>query len=403
MLGLFFYFYLPLAAQEDSVTVPGKLSGNGGTLWVDDDGSSYYWYGGIGLNLTQNSNLSFNFGKASSNLPLADISIFGFMGQCDIDTSVGNFTFGAGFFNQSAADIVVNNIPITNDGGEGHFFNVAMALRFGFLGISPYLLYGTASWDDGDMYWFFGKPKIDSFLIYGLNIYFYQHDRFKHGPGYYGLSTDLKLISNEDEPLFDADVYAGFFFYQVSMETTDTGFTGTIGALFTKASLDGVLTSSNQPYLLFPYLFYNIDASFDAQAGFALLRFKHDIGIFRYNVDLGAIHILDNNGKANIHYRKKRLFGGKEDFEERPLDIKGLGAAFMSFEVAFPALYITQSLRFYLGLQKSFIIPWGYDKLGSSSGGSPGKLSGNFSGEKAFSRIRTVLLSGLSIKGSINW
>ena len=399
LLGLFFYLYLPLEAQESSVNVPGKISGNAGSLWVDDDGYSYYWHSSLALNPGQNLNLSFSFGEASSNLPLADISIFGFMGQCSIDTPMVGFTFAAGFFDQSAANIVANNIPIYNEGGQGYFFSAAMALRFGFLSINPFLLYGKASWDDGDMYWFFGKPKIPCFLIYGLNIYFYQQDGFKHGPGYYSLSTNVNFISNKNESLFDSDLDAGFFFYKASMETVNFGFTGTIGGFLTKGSFDGAITSANQPYFLFPYQFYNINASFDAQAGFALFRFRHNIGISRYSFDLGAIHIFDNNGKADIHYRMKNLFSGKEDFEERSMDIKGLGAAFLSFEAAFPALILTQGLQLSLGLRKSFIIPWGYDKLITSSNASSGK----FSEEKVVSKIRTVLLSGLSISGSISW
>jgi hypothetical protein len=394
-LGLFFYFYSPLEAQENVIPVSGELSGRAGSLWVDDDGYSHYWYSGLALGIGHNFFLSFDLGQVTSNLPWADVSVFGFMGQCGIDTSIGSLTFAAGFFNHSSLNIDTTNFKMFNEGGQGHFFNITAPVQFGFLSITPYLLYGKASWKDGDMYWFFGKPEIPTLYVYGLSFGLDLYDRFKHGIGFYGYSAKIEIISNRNEPLFDSNLNGGLFFYQISLGNTNTEFSGNLGGFFIKAEFEGSLNTSNQPFFLFPYLFYDTSAFYEAQAGFALLRLRHNTGAFRYSFDLGAFHIFNDNGEVDIHYRRKNLFGGKEVNREKSLDFSGFGAAFLSFEVAFLSLPLREGLQSSLGLQKGFIVPWGHGS-GGASFKKPAK-------SEVLSTIKTALLSGLSIGGSISW
>jgi len=384
-------------AQEISGPVAGTVSAGAGTLWVEDDGAALYWQSGLALTLGEHTIMGFDLGRVSANLPWLDGSVFGFMGHFGIDTPAGGFTVALGSLSYSPLSAATDDLVISNDGGDGFFFSIEAPLRFGPLRVAPYLQYANAFWDNGDLYWFFGKPKLPSLLIYGANLSLDQQDLYQHGLGAYGFSADLKIISNEDEPLFDADLNAGLFFYQFSREAEKTGFTGTIGWIFAKASMEGALTSSNQPYFLFPYLYYDVNARYEIQAGFAGFRFRHNLGIFRYSFNLGALHIFYARGGADLHYQEKKLFGGKEAFDTKNPELKGLGAAFLLLEATFPALPLTNKLRLSLSLQKAFIVPWGYEKL-LASGSADSRGSSQTS-----SLIRTALLSGVSIRGSLSW
>jgi len=408
---------MPLQAQENSVPVTGEISGTAGTLWVQDDGAAAYRKSGMVFSLSPPVfSLGFDLGQVSSSLPWFNSSVFGLKGQCGIDMPAGGLTAAFGFFNQSPVYAAIEDIVLSNDGGQGYFFSLETPLRFGSLSIVPHFLYGEAGWSDGDLYWFFGKPRIPSLHIFGLYLY-YDHygdwGRYKHGMGFSSLRADLNIISNENEPLFNTMLNGGLFLYQCSLERKKFAITGILGWLWAGASLEGALTTSNQPYFLFPYLFYNVNAALEAQAGFALIRFRSNQGIFRYNVDLGAVHVFYDQVKADIHYQKKRLFGGEAAYEEISPEINGLGAAFLLLEAGISALPISRRfnrLRFSLGLQKAFILPWGYEKLVPSGGGSPGESSGTEifpagepSGTVTSSLIKTILLSGLSIHGSLSW
>ena len=398
-LGLFFYFSLPLGAQEDSLAVEGELSTGAGTLWVADDGAARYGHSGLELILGEYFFLGVDLGRVSSNLPWVDGSVSGFMGRGGINTPRGGFTVAVGSLSHALVSAAVDKAVISNDGGNGSFFSFEAPLRFGPLSVTPYLLSGKASWDKGDLYWFFGKPKLPSLFIYGADISLDQQGRYRHRLGSYGFSADLAIVSNEEKPLFDANLDAGLFWYQFLRAGESLSFTGTLGWFFARASLEGGLTSSNQPYFLFPFSFYNINAGFEMQAGFAGFRFRRRLGFFQYGFNLGALHIFYAQGGAYTYYRMKRLFGREEAVDEINLELGGLGAAFLLLEAAFPALPLTRGLRLSLGLQKAFVVPWGYEKLLAADGDSPGGPSE----ADIRSLLKTALLSGLTIRGSVSW
>jgi len=405
-LGLFFcsqcVVITPLLvadeAWENSAPVALEVSAKTGTLWVEDDGAALYWQSGVAFSFGEYFFLGFDLGKVYSSLPWLDGSLFGFMTQCGIDTPLGGFTVAAGVLDSSPVDAAIDKLAISNDGGDGYFFSIRAPLRLGPLSAAPYLQYSNASWGDGDLYWFFGKPKLSSLLIYGVDLSLDQQEWYQHNLRAYGFSATLQIISNEDQSLFDADLNAGLFSYQFSREGEKTGFSGTVGWFFANASLEGSLNSSNQPYFLFPYLYYDVEARYEIQAGFAGFRFRHTMGIFRYSFNLGALHIFYDRGGADIHYQEKKLFGGKEAFDTKAPELKGLGAAFLLLEAGFPALPLTNKLRLSLSLQKAFVVPWGYEKLFSSDAGSEKSSSVD-----TRSLFRTALLSGVSIRGSLSW
>lgn len=399
-LGLFFCFLFSPQAQENSAPVSGEISAQTGTLLVTDDGSSGFWRSGIALNVGDNLFLGFDLGRIYSSLPFIDGSVFGLTSQIGINTPVWGFNFTAGFFNHSSVKSSFDKAVFSNDGGQGKFFSFDVPLRFGSVSITPYIFYGNASWDDGDFYWFFGKPKLPSLFVYGTNVYLNQDDQYRHGLGFYGLTAKIKITSNENNPLFDAGIDSGLIYYRFLLEKKKTGFAATLGWLFANASLEGALTTVNQPYFLFPYLFYNANANLQAHAGFAFTNFWYSHSIFRYNINLGAVHVFYDHGSVNLHYQQKRLFGGKESSDKIDPDIKGMGAALIMLEASIPALPVGRQ-RLYLGLQKIFAISWGYDTLVSSFGIFDG--GSNQFGTDAFSTLKAFLLSGLSIHGSLRW
>jgi len=410
-LGLFLLLLFSLGAEENKNQNPlGELSvsAGAGTLLVNDEGTSGYWHSGLALTLGKNFFLGFDLGKISSTMPWFNSSISGFRGQCGLVMPAGGFTVSYGFLNNSPVRAAGESFTLINDGGQGYFFGLDAPLRFDFLTIIPHFLYGEASWDDGDLYWFFGKPHIPSLFIYGADFYFDHcgdRSRYKHGPGFRVFRTELDIVSNEHEPLLDTRLNAGLFWYQCSLEREKYALMGTLGWLYADTSLKGVLTSSNQPYFLFPYLFAHVDAYLKAQAGFALFRFRYNQRIFQYHVNLGVFHVFYDRGEAKVHYQKKKLFGGGENFETIYPEISGLGAAFLLLEAGIPALPVGGKQRLTLSLQKAFIAPWGYENLfsfgGDSSGGSSG--GGKPSGDGTLSLLKTALLSGISMCGSLSW
>jgi len=407
-LGLFFHFTLPVEAQENPAPVALEVSAKANTLWVEDDGAAVYWQSGLSFTLGNCFFMGFDLGKVSSSLSWMDTSLFGFVGHCGFDTPWAGFTVAVGLLDNSPVSAAMDKLPISNDGGDGFFISIKAPLYFGPFSVTPYLLSGQAFWDDGDLYWFFGKPKLPSLLIYGADFSLDQQDRYQHTLRAYGFSAGLEINSNENEPLFDVDLDAGLFSYQFSMEWEQFLFTGTLGWFFARASLDGSLNSSNQPYFLFPFLNYDVSGSLKIHAGFAHVGFRYTRGIFCYNINLGAFQILSDQVEARIHYQEKKLFGGNERSEDRQIEMGKTGAAFLLLDAGLVLpLAANKNQKLSLGLQKAFFLPWGYEtwlpSAAASSGGSSGTGGSSGSGGATLSLVKTILLSGLSIRGSLRW
>jgi len=409
-LGLFFYILgtpFLTAETETELESPGLFSGDvsaeTGTLWVEDDGASGYWRGGFNLNYGKNFSLGFDIGQAISNLPMVNGSVLGGAGEFVFDTRMGGLELRSGFFNHQEFNFAIDKVKLSNRGGSGFFIGAETPLYLGPFSAAPCFYYGNANWNDGDMYWFFGKPEIPSFFSFGLSLGFEQkHARpgkIKHGLGFRLALTDLAISSNENEPIFDANINGGIFYYSITLETAKTGFYAVLGWLYFKTAIAGELTNINQPYFLFPFRFYNINAFIDVNAGFALSGFRRSVGVFQYVINFGLFHIFHNGGDVDIHYQMKKLFNENESFEKIKPDFSGMGAAFLLLEGSIPAIRIGR-YRLSAGLQKAFIVPWGYDKLLSSASGGPQEEPKT---PDILPIIKSVLLSGLSFRASLSW
>ena len=404
-LGLLLCLQVSLEAQEDEDAIPvsWEVSARAGTLWVEDDGAALYWQGGLAFDFGQNFFLGIDFVNAYANLPWLDTSAFGLRARLGFDTAAAGFVFTAGFFDHSHLQIGGGLFSVNNEGGRGSFVGVELPLRFGPFSVSPHFLHAEASWKDGDMYWFFGKPRIPSIFLYGLSFEFDWQRPYRQGLDFHHFSMNLNIVSNDYAPLFAARLDSYLLFYSFSLERPGGKFSGTLGWLYADAILEGALTSANQPFFLFPFRFFEVNAKIGAHAAFALFNFQRSPGIFSYNINMGLIHFFHDRAGVNTHYQMKNLFGGREGRDEISLDIAGLGAAVLLLEAALPSLQIAPGKRLFVGLEKIFALPWGFgDLIASSTLGRPGG-GPSLSGADIASVLKTVLLSGLSIRFSLNW
>jgi hypothetical protein len=389
VLGLFLCTIFSLGADEGL-----SLLAESGTLWIGDDGGSGYWRSGLLFRTENQFYTDINLGQVFSSLPIADGSIFGFRWNTGFDTKWAGLEFNSGFFNHSYLSSDTEDFSFYTKHGAGTFFGLKAPLHFGNFDLAPSLLYGAGSSDEGSFYWFFGKPDIPSLSILGLSLGY----RKQHTLDFHYLSLDAEILSNEEKPLFAFGADAYLMNYTFTLETKKTRFWGSLGWLYASADIDGALTSSNQPYLFFLYLSYNVTGSLSAHAGFGAVSVEQTFSIFQYHITLGAAHFFRDEGSAEIHYKKKQLFGGDEAFEYYSLNLEGAGAAFLLLDAGVPALRVGRAKKtlLSLGLRKLFAVPWGYEDIlppsdSARSDGGPASL------------VRTLLLSGLSLNCSLKF
>jgi hypothetical protein len=384
-LGLLLFFCtFPLFAADEGFT----LSGGGGTLWVEEDGASAYWQAGLSYRGKMPLSVGLHGGGLYSSLPWADVDGWGLLLSGRADTQpVGLRLIGA-YVNHSLLEINSGKTGIRNEGGEAGFLGLALPLGIGDFIIEPSYFYGSASWEDGELYWFFGKPDIPILHAPGVSVSYNK----RHSVNFYYLSMQADIINNKDEPLFNSQLDCVTGFYRFSLEGEKPIFTGTLGWLYGAGSLEGALTSANQSYSFFPYRIYTVDADMDVHLAYLILDTRLSRGLFDVHFTLGAVHGFAGEAGAGIHYKKKKslFYDGSEDWEELSLSIEGIGAAFLLLDVGIPSLRLGHGKYLALNVNKLFAIPWGYEGLLENTGESVNR--GN-SGPL----IRSMLLSGWSL------
>ncbi|MDR0387836.1 MAG: hypothetical protein LBH57_07330 [Treponema sp.] len=393
-LGLFLYLLLsgvsPLGAGE-GFSFPAEA----GSLWVEDDGAALYWRSGLSFK-KDGFYAQLTLGQVVSSLPWADGAVFGGLGKLGFDTSRFGLDVSYGFFKHALFSSETETFSVYNDGGRAFFVAVKAPLRIGEWSIAPSFLYGSGAWTGGSLYWFFGKPKISALTVCGLSLGYHE----RHELAFHYIFMDADILNNDAEQLFDSRLDAYTAYYRLSLEIRNLRLGGSLGWFYATAGVNGALTASNQHFVYFPYNFYAVNGSLGLHAGFGAVELKQAFSFFQYRIMIGAAHIFPGNGAADIHHKKKTLFGGEEVFDKISLDIGGTGAAFILLDAGPPSLRLgtRKKVQLSLGLKKLFVVPWGYKQI--LPGTSVSTEASNSSTNKL---LKTVLLSGLSLYGSLYW
>ncbi|MDR2537253.1 MAG: hypothetical protein LBC46_02995 [Treponema sp.] len=370
------------------------LSAAGGSLLVTPGGTSGYGLGGLAYTGETGLSLKADAGEVFFKLPEV---------RGDISAAAGRFgfraqNFGAAFtvggFSHSAFTADFGEAVFNSEGGSGAWFDAALSFRIRGLTLEPSASFAAASWESGDFYWFFGKPDLPALWRLGLTAAYDAHSL-----GFSLVSLDADILDNDAVRLFKGASGGAVLYYRFSGKSRNFPVQGTLGYCYAAAGMEGELTASNQGYSLFPYRFYHLDASFSTHAGFAVISMEYGFSIFRVHAALGAAHVFQGTGSVDIHYREKTLFGGNEKTDSLWKDVGGLGAAFLSADLGIPSLRLGTKTSLSLGIKKTLALPWGYQNIFSADeSGPPDSRPG---GGPDTDLIRTALLSGLSIYGSL--
>jgi hypothetical protein len=419
-LGVFFIlcFSLPVLGQEASglPALPPEnrpvtkyaIFSQGSTLWVEGERGSGFWgttfslnrgplYGAIGV------------GGLFSNLPAFDTDYTGAWFNAGLGTTPVGLDLSGGLFHRDTLNAEVSGAPVESSSADGYFLHLALPLRLGSWNIAPSFLFAQGFWEEGDLYWFFGKPQVPAFFAGGLSTAF----REEHRLYFHYLSLNLNMLSPADERLLSAYAEGFTAAYGWSLKREPFRVEGFLGWLSVSGSMEGGLTSGNQPYFLFPYLFYDLafDANFHGLFGVLDMEYRRDP--FRMNMTLGAAQVLWGALNGDFHSKQKNLrylgiliFDGREEYDSWSCNPGGLGAGFLLLEGGLEALPLGRNRsgpRLSVTLRKLFALPWGYEPI--LSFGSPDQDAAEERSKPTRSglSITSILLSGLSLCCSITW
>jgi hypothetical protein len=425
-LGIFFILcFSLLASGEEAAGLHPVVSENraaeyafsseGGSLWLDGEHGSGFWAASLSLN-SGPLHTTAGTGGVFSNFPAFDTDYTGAWFNADLDTAPLGLDLSGGFFHRDTLNAEVLGVPVKSGSADGYFLRLDLPLRFGNWNAIPSFLFAQGSWKDGDLYWFFGKPQVPALFAAGLSAGF----RKEHRLYFRYLSLDLNILSPSDVDLFTSHFDGLAAAYRWNFNRGPFRLNAASGWLSAAGGMNGTLSSENQPYFLFPYIFYDATFKLSLHALFGVLEAEYRWDNFRLNMTLGAMHILLGEVEAILHSKQKTLsylgvsiLDGREESYFRYINPEGLGAAFLSIEGGFAELPLVRRPPYRKGrvpqlsltARKLFALPWGYEAIFASGFFDRSEEGGDESPPSAGEgpNLASILLSGLSLFCSIAW
>jgi hypothetical protein len=345
-----------------------------------------------------------------STLPAFDTEYTGAWIKAGVDTALLGLELSGGLVHRDALQAQALGFPVSSDRGYGYFLGLDLPLKLGSWSLVPSVLFAQGFWEEGDLYWFFGEPQVPALVAPGLSLSF----REEQGLYFRYLSLDLRILSPWDETLLSGHVNGFTGAYRWTRTGRPFGLDAAAGWLSLAGNMQGSLNAENQPYLLFPYAFY--DAALDTRVHglFAVLNGEYRRGFFRLTMSLGAAQVLFGSLNLDRHSKQKTLsylgvllFDGREEYGSWSSNPGGLGGAFFLIKGGLEALPLGRNRkgpRLSLTGGKLFALPWGYEPLVNAAFSELGE--GGAAGPQAAGggpSLTSILLSGLSFCCSITW
>jgi hypothetical protein len=187
-LIIFFILCFPVFVSAESFFVKNDT----GILWTDPTGSVSYTSFGTKIG-DDHSSLSFDTGALFSDISAADFSLPFFQAQIKRKIGSGGFDVSMGFASHDALSSKVDKYQFSNSGASGFYLSGGSFFSIQDVTIKSSLLYASAHWNDGDLYYLFGKPDIKHIFVPELSVEYNEQHRITAR----SLFLDGGLLSND--------------------------------------------------------------------------------------------------------------------------------------------------------------------------------------------------------------
>lgn len=392
-----------------------------GFLLFDEGNSSYFHTESVGVNLkTDHGHVkidgSYLKGKSENNELLGNLSF----ASVNFEISRKFYTVRTCFSSFSVPDelkILGGKPRFSLKNGNGNSVNLGTDLDFYIFEndfrLSANLILGNASFEEGDLYYFYGKP--DDFSFLGGKI------KFSLPLGFdiltFGGNLHCNIDTNSEEKVgnstlsLNAIFLAKEFLFDFADKFSIKPFLGFSSLSFSGTTL---VTSENQRYFLFPYKF--IGGSIDEDFRFLSLgnSFEFKKGGFQFYIDFIYFFCFQNSASGNYSYKYKKniFFDGSSNSEELDLPnvagthiFAGIAEASYKFSVHknfSPTLKLTKMLATVIlnDETKDF-----FDTTFSSYStvSNPSNTHANEDSSETWQNFKRALLSGTSISLRIDF
>ncbi|MDR2900412.1 MAG: hypothetical protein LBV20_02675 [Treponema sp.] len=362
-----------------------------GLLWTDPTGSALY----ESLGFKSGNDTFFaaaDIGAVFSDLEVADLSLPFVQVQSGFKTEDVGLTLAGAYASYEDLSLHRGDYQFSSDGAKGGYISEEVFFSIHEITVKQSFLYATAKWNNGDLYYLFGKPEINHVFFPEMSV---EYDG-KHAITARSLFIDGGLLSNKEDRLGILDIQAWNLEYGFTHKSSGFFLDSALGWFYFNGKAEGALTAANQNYFFFPFNYFNFDGTGNIHIGYAAITAEINPSLFQCKISSGLFQMIYSDIQYSHEYKMKTLFGGSESADAQHLDVlKNVGFVFLNLDLGVNNVPLCQrqGLRFSGGLRKALIIPWNIPGVGDG-GITIGDIDTDF--------IKTILLSGISLYAKIS-
>ncbi len=381
LVFIFFISLFPCIVTAESFSVKNDT----GLLWTDSAGTASYL--SFGLKGGDSSFfLAYDGGAVFSDHSFMDVTLPFFRLQSGYRGDSFGITLSGGFVSYEELHSSIGDYQFSSDGAGGGYVFAESFFSIEKLAVKLSFFHASADWNNGDLYYLFGKPDISFITLPELS---FEYDE-KHRITARAFFLEGALLNNDEAQLGTLNIQAWNVEYGFLYERSDFSLDASFGWLYAGAEAEGALNPENQNYFAFPFRFLNAEGSGNLHIGYGFLTADIGKSLFHATISAGLFQLIHDDIRYSYQYRMKQFFGGEENALSEQVDLaKKPGFVFLNLDAGIRDLSLSKqnNASLSVGLRKVFIIPWNIDVF-SGGGTSATDFNSDF--------ITSILLSGLS-------
>lgn len=295
-----------------------KTEASGGYLWSSSEGS-IPWCSAQCTEHVQLKNGTIAFNAAAiatkSTLSQCNGNLEGGMFSLSFEHKNIRFTSGVSGFSAPNDMHILEGKPrfvLNNGNGECVFGEIDLRIPSIDSSFTIGSVYGHAEWDDGDLYYFYGKPSLPHF--WGVYTDFSFPFELDANASFF--SSDPEIVTNEDSNLGSGTLKAAAGrllkkFPVTHNQSISLGF----DYLFLDFDFAFSITNKTQTYMFFPYIYLYANANAQYHAGGFDIQYAFSSNHFSFIMLLSYFYCFCAQGTAdwNYKYKKNIIYDGSSD------------------------------------------------------------------------------------------
>ena len=237
------------------------------------------------------------------------------------------------------------------------YFQQEFLVKINDFQINPFAFFSNTNRSDGEFYWVNGQIEIPFVKNFGINLKYKQNElKFSYSDGNLNLyNTDSDFLGN----LFAKNFK---FSYQYDIDLENFSIIPQFEYNFILGNFDISLTKDNQKFLIFPFIYCNIDGNFYGHLLNPNIDFKFSNKNFTFLCNLDTYFLINQDGSYlfDFQYKKNFIFDGSSGSETSQIDIlNNTGLLLLNFECNYT--FNIKKVFFDTYLSKCFVIPFSFN------------------------------------------